>query len=167
METLVCLDCGTEWERERRRGAKPERCSECATLRRKSRKSVNSATYYQRHRDRVAKKNREYYEDNRDKMLERQREYYQENKERSRAWSYGRLYGISMEQYEEKAKAQDGKCAICGVQPDRLDVDHDHETGTVRDLLCRSCNLALGHMRDDSVRMYRAAEYLDRHTTTS
>ncbi|MFJ7297563.1 endonuclease VII domain-containing protein [Streptomyces collinus] len=75
-----------------------------------------------------------------------------------------RQYGMTMEQYEEKARQQDGKCAICGTMPDhRLHVDHDHRTGAVRDLLCRPCNYALGNAQD-SLRVVRAmVTYLERH----
>jgi recombination endonuclease VII len=60
-----------------------------------------------------------------------------------------RLYGISMKTYEAVLVAQGGTCAICHEPPpgDRvLAVDHDHETGAVRGLLCGSCNMSLGHI---------------------
>jgi hypothetical protein len=67
-----------------------------------------------------------------------------------------RNYGMTLEQYQEKVRQQDGKCAICGTAPDhRLHVDHDHRTGAVRDLLCRPCNYALGNAQD-SLRVVRA-----------
>lgn len=75
-----------------------------------------------------------------------------------------RNYGMTMEQYQEKVRRQDGRCAICGITPDhRLHVDHDHRTGAVRDLLCRACNYALGNAQD-SIRVVRAMlEYLEQH----
>ena len=68
---------------------------------------------------------------------------------------YIRRYGISVEQYNELLKHHNGVCAIC-KQPEyvkstsagnpvkRLAVDHDHNTGQVRGLLCHSCNVMLG-----------------------
>lgn len=79
-----------------------------------------------------------------------------------------RNYGMTMQQYQDKAAGQDGKCAICGATPDhRLHVDHDHRTGAVRDLLCRPCNYALGNAQD-SLRVARAmVAYLERHSADS
>jgi hypothetical protein len=65
--------------------------------------------------------------------------------------------------YSEMLIAQGGVCAVCGKPPDRyrLCVDHDHETGKVRALLCHSCNRALGYAGDDPRRLRALAEYLE------
>lgn len=56
-------------------------------------------------------------------------------------------YGITREEWETRFEAQNGTCAICD-QPcstgHRLVVDHNHETGQVRGLLCKACNFQLG-----------------------
>lgn len=73
-------------------------------------------------------------------------------------------YGLTIEEYEEKYKQQDGKCAICEIQPlERLNIDHCHETGKVRDLLCRNCNHALGNVNDDPDLLRRLISYLEKH----
>jgi hypothetical protein len=73
--------------------------------------------------------------------------------------------GVTPEQYDEMLSAQGGTCAIC-EQVDhlgrRLAVDHDHETGEVRGLLCGRCNTMLGQMNDDPELLRRAASYLER-----
>lgn len=73
-----------------------------------------------------------------------------------------RRYGISVEQYDAAVEAQNGVCAIC-YQPcrttQRLCVDHDHQTGTVRGLLCRRCNAGLGYL-EDAAWMAAAASFL-------
>lgn len=69
-------------------------------------------------------------------------------------------YGISIEEYEAMKEAQDNKCAICEEEPEVLVVDHDHETGKVRGLLCHSCNRGLGLFGDDPERLRRAVKFL-------
>lgn len=58
---------------------------------------------------------------------------------------------------------QGGGCRICGKRPGKisLHVDHDHETGEIRGLLCVGCNNALGQFHDDPALIQRAIEYLD------
>lgn len=80
-------------------------------------------------------------------------------------------YGLSPEKYQEMLESQHGVCALCGkpetvihnVTPKPLSVDHDHETGKVRELLCHHCNTGLGYFKDDVELMQRAIEYLKRH----
>ncbi len=61
---------------------------------------------------------------------------------RERAMKY--LYGLNAVEYNRLFAIQSGRCAICGKHQSelkrRLDVDHDHETGKVRGLLCNYCN---------------------------
>jgi hypothetical protein len=58
-------------------------------------------------------------------------------------------YGLAHERYREMEESQLGRCAICQQERRPLTVDHDHETGRVRMLLCRDCNGALGMMREN------------------
>jgi len=79
-----------------------------------------------------------------------------------------RKYGISTEDWQKMHDQQHGACAVCGrscrFNPGgRLSVDHDHETGKVRGLLCRHCNVAIGYMDDSSELLRRAADYLEKH----
>jgi hypothetical protein len=59
-------------------------------------------------------------------------------------------------------------CDLCSTEPPSTgrahSIDHDHTTGAVRGVLCHSCNLALGHFKDDPERLLRAAQYLSRDT---
>lgn len=73
---------------------------------------------------------------------------------------------ISEDQYRSLLVAQDGICAICGKNPEgqRLVVDHDHKSGRVRGLLCRSCNLGLGLFEDDPNRLKAALGFIERHS---
>lgn len=69
-------------------------------------------------------------------------------------------YGITPEEYDRRVKEQDGKCAIC-LEERPLAVDHCHETGKVRGLLCRSCNAGMGMLKDDPERLRRAILFLE------
>lgn len=74
---------------------------------------------------------------------------------------------ITKTQYTAIYEHQMGRCAICGtvksgVGQNKLYVDHNHNTGVVRGLLCMSCNTALGHFRDNRELLVRAVDYLDR-----
>lgn len=76
-----------------------------------------------------------------------------------------RNYGITVEQYEEMYKKQNGLCAVCGneeVQRQVLSVDHDHNTNKVRGLLCHKCNRALGLLQDDVSIIKKMLGYLKR-----
>lgn len=80
-------------------------------------------------------------------------------------------YGISAKEYVELLEKQGHVCAICGEPETRIhrgtlasfSVDHDHETGKIRGLLCGTCNHGLGYFRDDVELMKSAIEYLDRN----
>lgn len=89
-----------------------------------------------------------------------------EAKRRARDYHLQRNFGISVDQYDELLRAQSGRCAICHSKPTpgiSLHVDHDHETGSNRGLLCFRCNNALGDLGDDMDRLRVAGEYLIRH----
>jgi hypothetical protein len=69
-------------------------------------------------------------------------------------------YGIGADEFDELVRQQDGVCAICG-RPDPEHVDHDHDTGAVRGILCFNCNGGLGQFRDSIDALEAAARYLD------
>lgn len=105
----------------------------------------------------------------REKIRERKRDYMARKRDaerlqgkegaRMRRWRYG----LTDVQFSERLEAQAYRCAVC---PQELAssyntcVDHDHTTGAIRGLLCRKCNLALGHLDDDLARVLALAEYL-------
>lgn len=76
-----------------------------------------------------------------------------------RAGLLRQLYGLSRAEFEELVAAQEGRCAICHREA-LLVVDHDHDTGAIRALLCNSCNRALGLFGDDEDRLADAIVYL-------
>lgn len=79
-------------------------------------------------------------------------------------------YGLTPEAYEALYLKQDGRCAVCGTDKagngkgDRyLDVDHCHETGKVRGLLCRRCNVTAGVLEKNRERISMIEKYLQSH----
>lgn len=87
---------------------------------------------------------------------------------RSRARRYGK-YGITAEQYAAMLETQNGVCAVCD-QPEKavmqgvlmkLAIDHDHDDGHVRGLLCARCNRALGLLGDSPELVKRLLAYLE------
>lgn len=70
-------------------------------------------------------------------------------------------------QYDELVEELGETCGICGKEPTgsrRLAIDHDHNTGLVRGLLCHRCNGAIGLLGDSAEAMEAAIKYLARHT---
>jgi hypothetical protein len=99
------------------------------------------------------------------------REYERVNRRDYRKnWQLKNHYGITLEQYKEMLKEQNGLCAICGnPETDKigetlstLAVDHDHETGRVRGLLCKKCNTAIGLFFENIDTIKKAIKYLKR-----
>jgi len=75
-------------------------------------------------------------------------------------------YGLTEESYNALVSKQNNCCAICGTNPmaigEELSIDHCHETGKVRGLLCRPCNLGIGNLKDSLELVLKAANYLRR-----
>jgi hypothetical protein len=109
---------------------------------------------------------------------ERARQWREKNRPKAREASNAarikRCYGLAREDWQALHDAQGGRCAICRREQkphrdgtlDRLSVDHDHQTGRVRGLLCHDCNHVLGKMDDDPERLRAAAAYLERTCTS-
>ncbi len=74
---------------------------------------------------------------------------------------FRRKHRLTKQQVADMRAAQGGRCAICGDPAQHL--DHDHETGATRQLLCQRCNHGLGLFRDDPGLLHAAALYVDAH----
>lgn len=98
---------------------------------------------------------------------ERSRQWRLKNRDRARDTYLQKEYGISLAQHTQMFLDQSGSCAICGVEEcnaprSTLFVDHDHNTGEVRGLLCHHCNSGLGHFMDNPEWLKGAAVYLSK-----
>jgi hypothetical protein len=87
---------------------------------------------------------------------------------RHRKYELNKKYNLTEEEYNQMLINQGGCCAICGTNKPTgkwkvFAVDHNHETGQVRELLCNECNRGIGLLKDDPERLLKAAEYLLKH----
>lgn len=108
-------------------------------------------------------KRKEYYLKNRDKLLARQK-----TPEARLSHKYNRLkyrYGITKQQYNDLYNTQKGKCPICELSIDILGrnthLDHNHETGAIRGILCASCNLGIGYLYSKEI-LTKATKYISK-----
>ena len=118
-------------------------------------KSPDRATYLREWRKKNPDKCSNYY-DKRDK-----------DEIREKAWL--RRYGITKDWYYTTLGKQENKCAICETTEvqrkghTHFHVDHNHDTGEVRGLLCDLCNRGLGYFKDDDKLLNKAVNYLRKH----
>lgn len=92
------------------------------------------------------------------------KQYTLAHKEERRRSRWRNKYGLDDIEYFAMLEAQGGSCAICkGISHRLLDVDHDHHTNQVRELLCNSCNGGLGLFKDSIQNLTEAVRYLEKH----
>lgn len=86
------------------------------------------------------------------------------NKASSRRYVLKKKYGLTVEKFEQMKKDRNNCCDICGLPETRMNkslaIDHCHDTGEVRGLLCGGCNTGIGNLRDDPTLLIRGAEYI-------
>jgi len=154
------------------------------------RKRERERKYYAEHREEIRKSNniatKKYYEAHKEEIRKRNnilsKKYYQEHLEEKKIYNnaytkqYNKThkeerrvyhkkynigtYGLTSEEYEKILQQQEGKCAICKEIMDKPCIDHCHQTGKIRGILCVSCNHGLGNFRDSIDSLLTAAEYL-------
>lgn len=159
-----CSDCGTPVYRPETKHCikccgkyKPKRvCTKDQLARIKEYKRV----YYQQNKIRIDKRNKEYQTKYPEKIQHQRLKYHLRHK-----------VGLEFEDYQKLLIAQNKKCAICKyVEPDnatstsKLYVDHDHNNGQIRGLLCMHCNAAIGHFKEDLTILRNAVSYMEKMT---
>lgn len=112
------------------------------------------------------------------KIKEKNSKWRERNPDADAEKNLKKKYGITLQQYNEMLLLQNGVCAICGQKekvrrqkkaagPERLAVDHCHESGRVRGLLCFKCNTAIGSLGDTEEMVQRVISYLAKSLTDS
>jgi len=118
-----------------------------------------TSAYHVNHPEVSRKAGKKWEYKNKEKLKLKNKTRYENNKEYFYDWHLKNKYGISIEDYKEIHKAQDGRCCICEEKTE-LVVDHDHKTGKVRGLLCQPCNRSLGFMKENVRSLENAIRYL-------
>jgi hypothetical protein len=138
-----CSRCGAT-----RTGAHPNYCRDCLKL---------------------------YREERRERECVRCGKYRQPDEQHSADYCNGcardywlmRKYGLTVEQYDQMLVEQGHRCALCGDENNgrTWHIDHCHDTGKVRGVLCDLCNRGLGHFRENADVLRKAAQYLEAHAS--
>jgi hypothetical protein len=120
-----------------------------------------STSFYRTCKLCVNAKNKAWHHANKERFKELQRNNWLRNQ-----------FGITTEEFNVLLEQQNGGCAICGqtygsARYRNLAVDHDHNTGKVRGLLCFNCNTGLGAFKDSTDRMQTAVSYIQRFEAMS
>lgn len=140
------------------------RCRTCTSAQQKQWREANPGKNAEYGR-RWAERNPDYKKDEKFSSLEYRQQNYLKNG-RNRALKL--KYGITVDEFNVMLASQGGRCAICG-RPDSgkldsgMNVDHSHESGKVRGILCHYCNVGLGNFQDNPEILLSAADYLLRH----
>lgn len=135
--------------------------------------------YNQKHKDKIKEYNKKYQKKHKEKIKWKKKKYNQEHKGERKAYyekskdkrkeAYlNRVYNLNIKDYDKILKQQGGVCAICRKKETNkrngkticLSVDHCHQTGEVRGLLCIKCNIIIGNLKEDISLFYKCIKYL-------
>ncbi len=173
MTAIRCYACGEEKEESMfhlNKTTKTGRQSRCKSCDKKW-----HAERYVREKEKIRSQSKKWREENKERCANKSLDWKKNNpdkvKKYQRIANLRKSFGIEVHQYEEMLSKQGGVCAICGLketfihkktnQAASLAVDHCHTTGVVRGLLCKSCNTALGHFKDNTDNLVSAIKYLE------
>ncbi len=147
------------------RGTRRAQCNPCRTL--------QADSWAKRNPERVRATRREWVAKNRERVRAYPRKTWAEltpeqrarKTARSKVLHLKRTFGITPEDWQHMYEAQGGVCALCRVpgrvgKHGKLQVDHCHETGRIRGLLCGPCNVALGIFGDTVSALERVLRYM-------
>jgi hypothetical protein len=131
-------------------------------------KSAYHKERYLLRKEEVSLKKKKYYAENKNAISVRQKAYRQTSSGSRARWAaLLRKYNISCEDWAWMFVKQSQKCEVCkqAITVDSANIDHNHQTGKVRALLCLSCNLMLGFAREQPSILLLGAKYLEEHST--
>lgn len=144
-----------------------KQCSRCKNILDVSnfyRSTQNKSGFYSRCKKCASDNYKEYAYNNSEKIRNSQVARRKANPDKERNSAYKYRFGITLDQFNEMARMQNGVCKICelpNTKNIRLVVDHCHSTGKVRSLLCTRCNTAIGLLKEDLNILKKAYTYLE------
>ena len=101
-----------------------------------------------------------------ERIKEYKKEWQIENKRSIKGVFLMRHYGVTLEEYDRMFEEQNGCCAICGRHQSEfkksLEVDHNHKTKKIRELLCGNCNRMLGQAMENIDTLQKGINYLEK-----
>lgn len=161
---MICTKCNTEHpddmfrtDRSRTSGRYPY-CKPC--------EKAGKQAWYLKNIDHVKSKAKSNRSKNKDQYAARSMAWRKRNPDRVKSIGLKSTFGITLENYSQMLTDQHGVCAICKIPPEEgvwMCVDHDHQTGKIRGLLCHSCNKMLGFAKDKEDNLESAISYLRKH----
>ena len=162
----TCLKCGNLFEAERNiQKYCTKRCQ----------RQVATSKYGLAHREQITERQKQYRLNNPEIKKESSKKWRvnnpelaakvagkwaKENPEKRRAWEW-RKNGISDIDKANEIYCSEHICAICGTKDGLFRIDHDHNTGRVRGMLCHKCNIGLGCFDDNIELLTKSIKYLE------
>lgn len=128
--------------------------------------------YYQENREAILakakKKAASYYKKNKEKVKNNVKRWRENNPGKTKELQIRRKYGLSMQEYSNLIEKQQFQCAACGIglkdlPGSEIQIDHCHNTGNIRGILCGRCNRALGLLNDDPIKTQKLADYIKKY----
>lgn len=163
MNKRICSKCGKEKpfsEYHLKRGKPQPECKPC--------RSAYMAELYINNKDREKALRKAWYDKNKEKVCARLKKNRQENLHEERLRSRLRRRGMTLKEYQQKMVDQNNCCEIChsefGADAYKNSyIDHNHQTGQFRGLLCSQCNTSLGLLKEDESRFEKCIAYLRKY----
>lgn len=106
--------------------------------------------------------NKKYFQENKEKYYEQGKIWRANNKEKLRNKSLRERFGITIQDFRILLDKQYGLCAVCRLEPG-THLDHNHDTGKIRGILCNTCNRGIGLLKDNIFVLKNAIEYLNKN----
>lgn len=133
----------------------------------KEKSNESNKKYRDSHKESEALRHKKYRETHQEELKAMEHARLVSRQAKQREWNLRKKYGVSIDEFNKMIDTQQGKCATCNCvldlsygQKSRFAVDHNHETGKVRGVLCNVCNISLGLIRDNVNTLQNMITYL-------